>query len=386
MTIDQLWISVFDQDVCIQTDSTIYSELLQMTYSHFLTNRPDLDRQASFNDFFNRDNAGGPCFIINGQERHLHNPELLRSEYIHALILNSIYANISSHYLHHAAALSNKDEGMILTADSGYGKTTLTLALVQKGFRFLSDEIAAIGRKDGMIYPYPRGLHIRKETLQLLDISLPEEKTARWFGKYLVDIDDIFPGMIGSPVKISHIIVLKSDGARLNSSSPHEFRAVIDHTDPVFLRQINDHPDIIHVQESVENGYPCLVVETARRMKVVSFFEELCSQHGIVLLDLVKREEQMPEFAPSVECQKISRSQAALELLRRFLGGHKTALLDAENNQDSTRLLYDLASLIKDADCYQLTVGPLKEMVDLISDIVYSGKKQNYSENKVQVL
>jgi hypothetical protein len=386
MSVDQLWLSVFDQDVCIQTDSAIYSELLKKTYSHFLTKRPDPERQVSFNDFFNHDNAGGPCIIINGQEKHLYNPELLRSEYIHALILNSIYANISSHYLHHAAALSYKDDGMILTADSGYGKTTLTLALVQQGFRFLSDEIAAIGRKDGMVYPYPRGLHIRKETLQMLDLSLPLEKAARWFGKYLVDIDDIFPGMIGSPVKISQIFVLKNDGARLNSSYPHEFRAVIDHTNPVFLRQINDNPDIIHVQESVENGYPCLVVDTVHRMKVVSFFEELCSQHGIVLLDLVKREEQMPGFAPSVECQKIPRSQAALELLRRFLGGHKTALLGAENDQDSTRLLYDLASLIKEADCYQLTVGPLKEMVDVISNIVRSEKKKNYSENKVQVL
>jgi hypothetical protein len=380
MPIDQLWLSVFDQDVCIQTDSTIYSELLHKTYSHFLTKGPEPEKQVSFNGFFNRDDERGPRIIINGQEKHLHDPGLICSEHIHGLILNSIYTKISSHYLHHAAALSYKDNGIILTADSGYGKTTLTLALVQQGFRFLSDEIAAIGRKDGMLYPFPRGLHIRKETLQLLDLPFPVEKAARWFSKYLVDIDDIFPGMIGSPAKISQIFVLKNDSnSRSNISSPREFKAVINHTNPVFLQQIQDHPDVIHVQETVEQGYPCLVVETAHRMKVVSFFENLCSQHGIVLLDLVKREEETPEFAPSVECQKISKSQAALELLRRFLGGHKTALLEAENHQDSTSLLYELASLIKDADCYQLTVGPLKEMVDVISNIVCYGKKMIYS-------
>jgi len=380
MPIDQLWLSVFNQDVCIQTDSTVYSEILQKTYSHFLIERPDIGRQVVFNDFFNIDNTEGPCLIINGQKKHLHDPELLRSEYIHALILNSIYTNISSHYLHHAAALSHKENGIILTADSGFGKTTLTLALVQKGFRFLSDEIAAIGRKDGMIYPFPRGLHIRKETLQLLDLPFQFEKASRWFGKYLVDIEDIFPGMIGDPVKISQIFVLKNDSnSTPNSSYPREFRAVINHTNPVFLQQIKDNPDVIHVQETLERGYPCLVVETVHRMKVISFFENLCSQHAIMLLDLIKREEEMPEFAPSVACHNINRSQAALELLRRFLGGHKTALLDAENHQESTKLLFDLASLIKDADCYQLTVGPLTEMVDVITNIVCDGKKMIYT-------
>ena len=154
---------------------------------------------------------------------------------------------------------------------------------------------------------------------------------------------------------------------------------MIDHTNPVFLQQIKDNPDVLHVQETVEHGYPCLVVETVHRMKVVSFFENLCSLHGIMLLDLIKREEETARFAPAVKCQKISKSQAAFELLRRFLGSHKTALLDAENHQDSTRLVYELASLIKDADCYQLTIGPLKEMIDVISNIVCDGKKMIYT-------
>jgi hypothetical protein len=222
-----------------------------------------------------------------------------------------------------------------------------------------------------LIYPFPRGLHIREETLNLLDLRLPIEKTSRWFGKYLVDIEDIFPGMIGKPTHISNVFVLKNgEKPELDSSNPNEVSVIVSHTNPIFLQQIHNHPEVTGVRVNEEGEYPYLIVQTAHKIKLIPFLEELCDQHGIMILDLIKREDKIPDFSPKINCERISKSQAALELLRRFLGGYKSALLRSENCQDSTRLLFELTSLLGNTECYQITIGPLKEMVDVIVNLV----------------
>jgi hypothetical protein len=371
---NQLNLSIFDQNVCIQTDAIDYLELIRKTYSHFLVDQPNIEGQVPFNVSFSlgRDkHTGRPRFIINGEEKQFEDRKLLQSEYVHSLILSSLYSQVSSHYLHHAAALSFEEKGIILTADSGYGKTTLTLALVQRGFRFLSDEIAALGRRDGLIYSFPRGLHIRKKTFNLLNLPVPVEKASLWFGKYLIDIDDIFPGMISKPASICYVFVLRNgSNPRSDSSISHEFKAIVSHTNPAFLQQIREHSEIMGVQVSEEEEFPRLIIQTAHRMKVIPFLEKLCSQQGIIILDLIIREDGIANFSPTTKYERISKSQAALELLRRFLGGYKTPLLNSNNYQDSTRLMFELASLLRNAECYQITVGQLNEMVNVITDLV----------------
>jgi hypothetical protein len=385
---NQLRLAIFDQDVCIQTDSTEYLDLLRKTYSHFLTDKSNPKGQVPFTVSFYLGQAnlsGQPQFIINGEEMQFENQKLLQSEYVHALIISSLYSQVTSHYLHHAAALSFKEKGIIIAADSGYGKTTLTLALVQRGFRFLSDEIAALGRSDGLIYAFPRGLHIREKTFNLLKLPVPVEKASRWFSKYLIDIEDIFPGMIGGPASISYIFVLKSgSNPKPDSSNSHEFKAVVSHTNPVFLKQVHEHSEVTGVQVSEDEEYPCLIVQTTNKMKVIPFLEDLCYQQGIIILDMIIREYEITDFSQTIKCERISKSQAALELLRRFLGGYKTALLNSENCQDSTKLLFDLASMLGNADCYQITVGPLKEMIDVISSLVCSETVGNSLRTKSQ--
>jgi DNA polymerase III delta prime subunit len=82
----------------------------------------------------------------------------------HGIVLGHTLAQIRSHLLFHAAALSKHEKGLILAADSGCGKTTLALALVRQGFKLLSDEAAALGRHFGELAPYPRCLWVRSGT------------------------------------------------------------------------------------------------------------------------------------------------------------------------------------------------------------------------------
>jgi hypothetical protein len=78
------------------------------------------------------------------------------------------------HYsVFHAGAVARDEKAMLLPGSSRSGKTTLTAALLQRGFELLSDEVGALDHETGRLTPYPRALSIRNDSFPLL--SLPED-------------------------------------------------------------------------------------------------------------------------------------------------------------------------------------------------------------------
>ncbi len=76
------------------------------------------------------------------------------------LLNNARYAFI------HGAAVEKDGVGYMMPADSRSGKTTLTMALLSAGYRFLSDEFAILDQ-NGMLVPFPRSMSVRHGTLSL---------------------------------------------------------------------------------------------------------------------------------------------------------------------------------------------------------------------------
>jgi hypothetical protein len=365
-------LSIFDHSVNLVTDSNPYSELIKKTYKHFITDETDTHSLIPFHvSFYKSKSSGKSDFQINGKEILIKDPKFLRSEYVHGIIFSSLYASVRSHYLFHAASLSMRREGVILLADSGFGKTTLTLALIKRGFCFLSDEIAAIGVDDNLLYPFPRGIHIRQHSLKLLDITSEISNSCQWFGKLLVDIDDLYPGMIGEPARLKHIVILKKPQLQeIKSQNSNKFKVILNEINPSFLQKVKQLAGLNQVQVGEEDGFPCLILDTFNRIKVIASFEYLCSTEGIMVLDLIKRENESVDFSQPVRYQKISTSQAAYELLPSFLGGHKSPLVISQNNLNATGFFMKLIDCLENTNCYQITVGPLHEMIDVITNLV----------------
>jgi hypothetical protein len=68
----------------------------------------------------------------------------------------------------HAGAVSLRGSGLLLPAQSGAGKSTMTAALILRGFRYLSDEAAAIDPISLEVEPYPKPLTLSGGSLALL--------------------------------------------------------------------------------------------------------------------------------------------------------------------------------------------------------------------------
>ena len=157
---------------------------------------------------------GSPVVISDGQADPLVSREGLDSarlgEFAYLAVCRTIAAKVRTHFLIHAAALSYRDQGIILAGDPGYGKSTLTLALVSRGCRFLSDEFAALGRADGLLYPFPRNLQLMPGTLERTGYADVAHVAAPWLDKLALDVSWLGPGTMGDRVPLRHVIILRS--------------------------------------------------------------------------------------------------------------------------------------------------------------------------------
>ncbi len=68
----------------------------------------------------------------------------------------------------HAGAVANDKGGVIISAASGGGKSTLTALLMQEGFRLLSDEFGIIELNDHTLLPYPRPVSLKNASIDVI--------------------------------------------------------------------------------------------------------------------------------------------------------------------------------------------------------------------------
>jgi HprK-related kinase A len=91
-----------------------------------------------------------------------------------------------SYLVLHAAVVERAGRGLLLPAPSGSGKSTLCAALVSRGWRLFSDELAVIRPEDGKLIPNPRPISLKNESIALVaglpgetDIGRPYEGTVK---------------------------------------------------------------------------------------------------------------------------------------------------------------------------------------------------------------
>lgn len=60
----------------------------------------------------------------------------------------------------HAAGVSRNSEGFLFPAHGGTGKTTFSIVLLNNGFKLLGDDLLFVALNEGIVYPYPRPMHI----------------------------------------------------------------------------------------------------------------------------------------------------------------------------------------------------------------------------------
>jgi hypothetical protein len=331
----------FDAGFWLETDSPSFMARFEEAYCRFKV------AEAAGAPVYRVMLAAEPAVTIGDQPVHSTDAEAL-SLYAYNAILNDAAARVQSHFLFHAAALITPGgEGVILAGEAGLGKTTLTLALLLHDFGFLSDDVAAVGRKDGRLYPFPRRLGLR------FPGGGPGEKRQ-------LDVKKI-----ASPGPARFLFVLTDPGADLESAP---YYLVLDHIPKPLLADLRAVGGVWGAEVARGEPYPAVRLDLApgALLDVELEVKALCQRRGTLLFEIVQGREAPPDFYAEPRLVSLPVSEAARELVRHFKGGPRSALLQDAFGGSAPRLYLALADLAASMDCYQLDIGRLNSMVETI--------------------
>ncbi|NOR69337.1 MAG: HprK-related kinase A [Methylomarinum sp.] len=83
--------------------------------------------------------------------------------------LNWCIANNSNQFLIiHSAVIEKNGTAIIMPGSPGSGKSTLCAALVSRGWRLLSDEMALLNVDDGLLYPVARPVSLKNQSINII--------------------------------------------------------------------------------------------------------------------------------------------------------------------------------------------------------------------------
>ena len=80
----------------------------------------------------------------------------------YARVFEALLDRVAGFAVLHAGAVAYAGRAWLLAGPSGAGKTTLTLALLERGFPLLSDDFAPLELATGLVYPFPKSLGVRE--------------------------------------------------------------------------------------------------------------------------------------------------------------------------------------------------------------------------------
>ena len=96
--------------------------------------------------------------------------------------LNWLVATTADQFLvFHSGMVARDDKAIIMPGESGRGKSTLTAGLAYNGWRMFSDEFALLRPETIELYPYPRPVSLKNQSIQVLGDRVPETQFSRLF-------------------------------------------------------------------------------------------------------------------------------------------------------------------------------------------------------------
>ncbi|MFQ5901391.1 MAG: hypothetical protein ACE5IH_07535 [Thermodesulfobacteriota bacterium] len=328
------------------------------------------------NSFYVRTRRVGktsPFILIGDQLFPVHCPEMLPS-LTHMHIVNAVMNRVCSHFVLHGGVVSKDGQGVVITGPPSFGKTTLIIELAQRGFKFLSDEFAAVNRQTGQIDPFPRCIGIRNGTKRLFDLlALEDVYSMRNIGpndKWLCDVEDVYKGGLGESCKPHTIIFLQLDNSESKMTDSHLIDIALMKEDKTILDAFTGIDGVSLTKTMLGSGYILYRFLVSKQTGTGLEFLNICEENSETIIYTERSKETPPVFDRSPTIKPAGGTGLILKLLKDMKNGAQDGQLYREFDGRVSPVLMELGRMLKDVRCYRLSVGNLKEMADLVCDIV----------------
>lgn len=371
---------VFGRRVQVDSEVPAVLRLLDAIYDRQRVPLPD---DPSLRMIVRGDGAAGPCIELG--ERRVRAPSRAQlAHHAHLVLVNAAAALADGCRVLHAGALVSADRALLVVGRSGWGKTTLTTALLQRGWRLLSDDFAVL-RPTGVVTPFPRRLNLTDGSLARLGLEPPEGtpviETAGGTRKWMVDPERLWPGCLAAPATATWLCLLSpaTDGQgdeTRQSGAPWHLE--LDHAPDRLIDDLAALPGVTGVERrGAGQGPPRLTLETRPGARLVAGIERCCQRHDVALLSARRGDSLHPRFEGPARLEAVAAEAILDELLaqdlslsgRRFLFG-----------TDAATLMRSRLELWQSLDragpaCFRLRSGPVSDTAELLDGLRAGGRR-----------
>ena len=357
----------FNYNVTIASDSKKIMRVFEEMYSKFLKHD-------------NSEN-GLDCYIIKGQTHKNNSSVILNDElfpiadsdslgfYSEVLIFRALYKYIDDYFILHAGVISRDGKGFIITGPSSFGKTTLVMELVSRGYKFLSDEYCLIRLNDYIVEPFPRSVGVKKGSPFYSALDRKHCFYHKNDKKLSVGCDNIYPDCIGQPCKPYCLIILKSSLNNRSLKNKQIFILALVKDDRELIDKICDDKSIKLLDKSLEDNFIFYRFSLDPDSSTAKTIQDLCVGHEDNILSQSVILNDRPDFNSSPNIKAMSKFDASLEVLKNLLNRSQEGKLYKKFKKQNSLILHSMIGFINNLDCYELEPGTLKETADIIDSL-----------------
>jgi len=287
--------------------------------------------------------------------------------------LNAVFDRSTDYAVLHAAAFADDLKGASLIAGpSGHGKTSMTLELVNRGFRFLSDDYAPMDLATGNVYPYPRTVGIIVDGDARIPSQFREAAAApdipRLMGKSLVDVGEVMGEcvIVHDPVPVRNVFVLDA-GVQ---NRPSELTRIEFGVWPASAADVESRLSRIAgvgvVDRRDRDDISVWRIELRHDKLSTGELSKLLNENYVAFSYGLAG--PRPDFESEPRLDPLTRRETATFLCREMQNRRDRGQLMQRFGGDTTALFVGVAAALVGAKCWKVTVGRFEPTVGLIQE------------------
>lgn len=156
----EFFLRVLSCDIALRCDDDVATSLLRECYSAFLLPENTVCQTQLKYDISRNENSAGWTIHCNGSIIHCDNRYDL-IYYFEKDMTQRVQLLRANYFFIHAAALAMDERCVIISGESGSGKSSLAWFMCHSGHDYLSDELAPVDPGSGQVEPYPHALCLK---------------------------------------------------------------------------------------------------------------------------------------------------------------------------------------------------------------------------------
>ena len=340
----------FDVNILFKTNSeTCYNEF-QKVFGYFKSTSSQTDITCSI------EKSDGTFHISAKSKRYslsYKTTETPNTDTYLSLFGPVIY-EVKDFFLIHAGSLNTPDgKSIFISAPSGFGKTTLTKALQKQGFKLLSDELAPLNIRTGLIHPYPRGMGVIEGNTKKI-IEIPKN-------------------ILGNTCKPGYVIFIALEKDHGDETEKY-FEIALGRINEDIINSFKQIPGVKKITIVHDRMFPMLRLLLEKETPVVAKIQEICDHKDIPIIYTQRGKTEAPDFTAEPKVKQIPVKEGVFELSQNILNAHNSALLEEIFSGSRPKMIFELAGLMNQVKFFTITPGKLDQMVELVKNICKTKK------------